>query len=90
MWWGDRQREAIVFLSGDLPWVKRLLGINTCPEVASLYNKAVRRHSAKEYTGMDTPHSAEEDSEEEDKGKKRKKLSNVFKFKLKFKFEGST
>ena len=51
--WGDRERRAVVYLGGDLPWVKRLLGISTCPQVASPFNNGVRQPGERLYTGME-------------------------------------
>ena len=59
---GGRRRRAIVYLGGDLPWIKRLLGISTCPQVASPFNNAVRQPGEREYTGMGQARSVASDA----------------------------
>ena len=51
-----------MYLGGDLPWIKRLLGISTAPQVASPFNNAVRQHGDREYTGMDQLRTVESDA----------------------------
>ena len=53
---------ARVFVGGDLPWLKRLLGISTAAQVASLYNEAVKQKGASTYTGCGTRRTTESDA----------------------------
>lgn len=39
--WGSVSIPAELFLGGDSPWLRRILGISTCPQVGSLYNEGV-------------------------------------------------
>ena len=50
------------FVGVDLPWLKRLLGISTAAQVASLYNEAVKQKGASTYTGCGTRRTTESDA----------------------------
>ena len=43
---------AAVLLGGDPPWLWRLLGISVAPQVASIFNEAVRDNTAKQWNGI--------------------------------------
>ena len=43
---------AAVLLGGDQPWLRRLLGISVAPQVGSIFNKAVRDNTAKQWNGI--------------------------------------
>ena len=49
MTWAGEVHKCTVWLGGDLPWLKRLLGISPCPQVASLYHEGV--WDGKDYKG---------------------------------------
>ena len=49
--WGEEVHPCTVWIGGDLPWLKRLLGISTCPQVASLYHEGVWDPVEKVYRG---------------------------------------
>ena len=51
--WGDEVHPCTVWIGGDLPWLKRLLGISPCPQVASLYHEGVWDHVEKVYQGWE-------------------------------------
>ena len=50
-WPGRGDTPADIEVGGDQPWVRRMVGISTCPQVASLYNEAVRKGD--EWEGAD-------------------------------------
>ena len=41
-----------VLLGGDQPWLRRLLGISVAPQVWSIFNKALRDNTAKQWNGI--------------------------------------
>ena len=51
--WGDEVHPCTVWIGGDLPWLKRLLGISPCPQVASLYHEGVWDPVEKVYKGWE-------------------------------------
>ena len=42
-WPGRGETPADIEVGGDQPWIRRMVGISTCPQVASLFNEAVRK-----------------------------------------------
>lgn len=36
-----RSRETVLYFAGDLPWLKRLLGVSTSPGVMSVHSRGV-------------------------------------------------
>jgi hypothetical protein len=53
---------ARVYLGGDLPWLKRMLGISTCAQVASLYNEGVKQKGDDAYTGCEVTRTTASDA----------------------------
>jgi hypothetical protein len=51
--WGEEVHPCTVWIGGDLPWLKRLLGISPCPQVASLYHEGVWDPVEKVYRGWE-------------------------------------
>ena len=43
---------AAVLLGGDLPWLRRLLGISVAPQVGSIFNEAMCDNTAKRWNGV--------------------------------------
>ena len=42
--WPSRgETPADIEVGGDQPWIRRMVGISTCPQVASLFNEAVQK-----------------------------------------------
>ena len=50
---GEEVHSCPVSIGGDLPWLKRLLGISPCPQVASLYHEGVWDPVEKVYKGWE-------------------------------------
>lgn len=51
-----------MWLGGDLPWLKRLLGISPCPQVASLYHEGVKDRDDLVYVGSEVRRSDASDA----------------------------
>lgn len=50
-----------MWVGGDLPWLKRLLGISPCPQVASLYHEGIWDGAQKAYKGAEARRQLETD-----------------------------
>ena len=61
MWCGVRHK-CMVWIGGDLPWLKRLLWISVCPQVASLYNEGVCDPMEEVYKGWKIRRSDDTDA----------------------------
>ena len=61
MWRGVRHK-CTVWIGGDLPWLKRLLGISVCPQVASLYHEGVWDPVEEAYMGCEIRRSDDTDA----------------------------
>ena len=62
MRWAGKMREAKVWVGGDQPWLRRLLGVSTCPQVGSLFNEGIWDHTQKEWRGDTVRRSMESDA----------------------------
>ena len=55
---------ADVWLGGDSPWVRRIIGISPAPQVGSLYNEATWDCDARVWMGKDVVWTFESDHEQ--------------------------
>ena len=60
-WPGRGTVEADIEGGGDQPWVRRVTGVSTCPQVASVFNEGVLRDG--EWVGADTKRTLERQKE---------------------------
>ena len=51
-YWCNSWVPAAVLLGGDQPWLRRRLGISMAPQVGTIFNEAVRDHTAKQRNGI--------------------------------------
>ena len=59
-----RDHPADVWLGGDSPWVRRIIGISPAPQVESLYNEGIWDSDARVWMGRDVVRTTESDHEQ--------------------------
>ena len=52
----------MVFLGGDQPWLRGLLGISVAAQVGGIFNEAVRDNTAKRWNGVASQRATESDA----------------------------
>ena len=50
-----------MILGGDQPWTRRVIGVSTCPQVGSMFNKGIWNAQTKTWEGSDIPRTMEGD-----------------------------
>ena len=60
-----RDHQSDVWLRGDSPWVRRIIGISPATQVWSLYNEAIWDCDARVWMGKDVVPTTESDHEQQ-------------------------
>ena len=60
--WKGAPRAAQLWLGGDSPWIRRIIGVSTAPQVGSIYNEGVWSNDTKEWQGHNVPRTLETDA----------------------------
>ena len=63
MEWNGRERPCKVWLGGDLPWLKRILGISTHPAVGSIMNQGIWNAETGEYERYEEVRTRDSDAQ---------------------------
>ena len=59
--WAASKEEAKVILGGDQPWMRRVIGVSTCPQVGSMFNEGIWHAQTKTWEGSANPQTMEGD-----------------------------